>query len=160
MSRLILIFLFIGILYIALTYLKGSRNTNTDSRGFTTHPFSGGGRGYDGLPPELEVTEEELETGEVGEDQYFEVDEADEEYFEELEHDVVAADVGTATETGALSESNADPAAGEASDPDGTSAAYTPVEPGVIIDSEVHIDAEMSSDTGTAEIHQHTEKGQ
>lgn len=135
MSELILIFLFIGILYIALTYLNGPRNTNTDSRGFTTHPFSGGGGGYDGLPPELEDTEEELET------------------------DVAAADVRTATETCALSVSNTDPAAGEASDPDGTSAADTPVEPGVIIDSEVHIDAEMLSDTGTAEMHQHTDKG-
>lgn len=133
MRGLILIFLFIGILYIALTYLKGPRNTNTASRGFTTHPFSGGGRGYDGLPPELEETEEELET------------------------DVAAADVGTSEETGALSESNADPAAGAATDPDGTSAAYTPVEPGVIIDSEVHIDAEMPTDTGTAEMH-HTDK--
>lgn len=68
MSEIILLILFVGVLYFALTYLKGSRNTNTNSDGFITHPFNGKNEGNDSFPPETEGIEEELEMKEVSED--------------------------------------------------------------------------------------------
>jgi len=61
MNVLILFLLIIGVLFIAFTFLKGPRNTNINSDGFTTRPFGGGAAGTQGLPPELKDAEEDFE---------------------------------------------------------------------------------------------------
>lgn len=78
MSGLIFIILIIGILYIALTYFKGPRNTYTNSNGLTTRPFGGEDAGNEGVPPEMEDTKEEPETDETDANQDSEAEEADE----------------------------------------------------------------------------------
>ena len=108
MSRLILLLLIIGVLYIALTYLKGPRNSNTNTDSLTTHLF-GGEAGYDGLLKVEDVTGEKTDFSE--------------------EEDYVA-------------EENIEQAASMLPD------AYTSPDSGIQIDPEVHVDADMISESG------------
>lgn len=58
MSPVILMLLMAIVLYFALTYLRGPRNSGNDSDGITTRPFSGGpAEAAEGMPPEPGIEE-------------------------------------------------------------------------------------------------------
>ena len=101
MSDFIFIILIVGILYIAFTYLKVPKKSNTDSDIFTTHPFSSAG-----MPPEM--------------------DEAGLDARPDAEPDT-------------------EPVTDTAATPDDAEHT-TPDNQGVVIDSEVHVDAPKPSD--------------
>ena len=67
MNGIILLLLIIGILYIALTYFKGPRNTYTNTDGFITRPFDSGTEENEDFPPELESGEVDFEMEEAEE---------------------------------------------------------------------------------------------
>lgn len=144
MSGFLLLILIVCILYVAFTYFKVPANTNTKPDGFTTHTFGGGAAEGGGEPSEPEDGGEQTEIHEVDAGQDFEADEA-----------VEANKAGEANESisdqvqaNAWIESNEVPAEDVASASGGIPVTCTPPNSGVIIDSEVHVDARMSSDTG------------
>lgn len=73
MGPIILMVLMAIVLYFALTYLRGPRNSGNDSDGITTRPFSGeSAETAEGMPPEPGIeevaTEAEGDQGEVAGD--------------------------------------------------------------------------------------------
>lgn len=164
MSGLIMFLLIIGVVYIAFTYLKGPRNTDTYRNTFNTGPFNGDTWNEETLPelPEEDETKAEadgVDMEEIG----FEADEA--EAAQEFEAPAAESPKApTALEVQETSPQEA-PAAGFAEVPATPVApvapatltvpttpavpeAVLPVNPadGVVIDSEVCIDAVMPSD--------------
>lgn len=152
MSGFILLLLIIGVLYIATTYLKGPRNTYTDSDSLTTRPFGGEDAGNDGLQPELEDAEEEPDIDETDADQDFEVNEFSEaqEADNANKTDKFYEKLLDSDETDVHPEANAIPPADAATAPGAAPGVHSFTNSGVVIDTEVHIDAQMPSETGTA----------
>jgi hypothetical protein len=147
MSGFIMFLLIIGVIYIAFTYLKGPRNTDTDRNTFNMQNFNGDTR-HEDLPPELSGNDEtEMESdGEDVEEIGFEPDEAESSQESEAppapkspaamsrETPVAAPPQSLVTP-----ESPASPAS-ETKLPEASAA------DGVVIDTEVRIDAEMPLD--------------
>ena len=129
MNGIILLLLIIGILYIALTYFKGPRNTYTNTDGFITRPFDSGTEENEDLPPELESGEEDFEVEEAEESADTEgIDEVEEDDTDEEGDDVDASDSNAAKVNPInipvnIAQSNTE----------------------VLIDTEVHVDTPMSS---------------
>lgn len=168
MSGLIMFLLIIGVIYIAFTYLKGPRNTDTYRNTFNMGPFNGD-TWHGETPPELpenDETEAEVD-GEDMEEIGFEAEEAEaaQEYeapavklqggpavldaSETLPQDAPAAGLEEVSSIPVIPAAQATPAASTASEASAVPEAVLPVIPpsdGVVIDSEVRIDAVMPSD--------------
>ena len=121
MSDFIFIILIVGILYVAFTYLKVPKKSNTDSDIFTTHPFSSAG-----MPPEMD---------EAGLDAR---PDAEPDTEQDTEPD-------TEQDAGLDTEPDTEPVTDTAATPDDAEHT-TPDNQGVVIDSEVHVDAPKPSD--------------
>ena len=144
MNVMILILLIVFVLYFALTYLKTPGNSNTNPNGLTTRPFGGGAAGNNGIPPELEnaeVTDADDQGDETDAGWDFEADEAG-------EVDNATTNFTSLVESDFKAESTPTPTADPASILGEIPVTNTSTNPGVVLDSEVHIDAKMPSDTG------------
>jgi hypothetical protein len=140
MNGIIMLLLIIGVIYVAFTYLKGPRNTETYRNTFNMQNFNGD-TWHDDLPPELpENDETEMESdGEDMEEIGFYTNEAEASMESELP---AVLGVPTTLETPATPAVYpvTPTAAAEKEQPEAL-----PVN-GVIIDTEVCIDAKMTSD--------------
>ena len=150
MSGLIMFFLIIGVIYIALTYLKGPRNTDTDRNNFYMGPSGSNAWNAEDLPelPDNDVTETEAD-GEDMEEIGFEADEEESvqesgaQAMELAGEPAVLQPMGTTSQDAhaeEFAEVRSAPAVPEAILP------VIPPADGVVIDSEVRIDAVMPSD--------------
>lgn len=150
MNGFILFLLLIGVIYIAFTYFKGPRNPESYRDEFHTRTLYGQDPWNGGPAPELpgnDETEMDLD-GEDPEEIGFEADEPEEIQSAEPERTHTEgreASKSAGPETQAsVPETQASVPETQASVPDTSGFAETH---GVVIDSEVRIDAEMPSDT-------------